>query len=292
MRATFGKWSIGRFVPGIFALTILAACQPSGGSGPSGTTSTSATSVNPTPPTVSPSASSGGPARSVQPGRYLRSMPQPERPPPAGAWVVLTTSASASRTVGSRRDSHSCSRRCRRVVRRCGSYTLTADATNTITVRPASYGELIALNDSKGLTIAIAASGSGPNPNIEFAALKTVTGFSRASGSSNLLLSLNTNSLVQSPSYSIEFLDSAQKSLQTLTGLTPVDSALTVDLSALQPSVAAAYNGNGIYVVLTNSRAWPCRAPTTRMRVTSVLSMISITPPSCKERRRCTAGTY
>ena len=136
-----------------------------------------------------------------------------------------------------------------------GSYGLTADAANTIRVRPASYGELTALNDGTGLTIGIAASGSGPNPNIKFVALKTVTGFSRAPGSSNLLLSLNTNSLVQSPSYSIEFLDSTQKSLQTLTGLTPADSALTVDLSALQPSVAAAYNGNGIYVVLTNSRS-------------------------------------
>jgi len=135
-----------------------------------------------------------------------------------------------------------------------GSYSLTANAANTISLRPAAYAELMAVNNSAGLTIAIAASGSGQNPNIKFVALRTVTGFSRASGASNLSLGLNTNSLVQSPSYSIEFLDSTQKSLQTVTGVTPANSALTVNLSALQPSVAAAYNGNGIYVVLTNSQ--------------------------------------
>ncbi len=256
MRTMFGKRSMGRIAPGIFALAILAACQPNGGSGPSGTASTSsASSVNATPPTVSLSTTSVG---SSPVGATVAVSPVHAGAAPA-SWstgcldnqCISITDSRLTAGQSFRLSTLSASGAT------LGSYSLTADATNTITVRPASYGELTALNESTGLTIAVAASGSGPSPNIEFAALKTVTGFSRASGSSNLLLSLNTNALVQSPSYSIKFLDSTQKLLQTLTGLTPVDSALTVDLSALQPSVAAAYNGNGIYVVLTNSQSQP-----------------------------------
>ncbi len=135
-----------------------------------------------------------------------------------------------------------------------GSYSLTADAANSISLRPSSYGELMLLNESGGLTVSIAPSGSGQSPIIKIAAFKAVTSFLKTSGSNNLLLNLNTNALVQSPSYSIEFFDSTQKSLQTLTGITPTNSILAIDLSALQPSVATAYNGNGIYVVLTNSQ--------------------------------------
>ena len=131
---------------------------------------------------------------------------------------------------------------------------MTADAVNSINLRPRSYSELKVLNDSSGLTVSIAPSGSGQSPIIHFAAFKSVTSFFKAPSSNDLQLNLNTNALVQSPSYSIEFLDSGQNSLQTLTRVTPVSSALTVDLSALQPSVAAAYNGNGIYVVLMNSQ--------------------------------------
>ena len=68
------------------------------------------------------------------------------------------------------------------------------------------------------------------------------------------MLNLNTNSLAQSPSYSVEFLDSSQKLLQTLTGVTASNSTLTVDLSSLQANVASAYAGGGIYVSLTNSQ--------------------------------------
>lgn len=135
-----------------------------------------------------------------------------------------------------------------------GSYSLTADAANTVSLRPNSYAELMLLNESGGLTLSIAPSSSGQSPIIEFVAFKTVTSFVKNSGSSNLLLNLNTNEQVQSSSYSIEFLDSTQKSLQTLTGITSTHSILTIDFSTLQPSVTAAYDGNGMYVVLTNSQ--------------------------------------
>ena len=135
-----------------------------------------------------------------------------------------------------------------------GSYSLTADAADTINLRPSSYAELTLLKESGGLTVSIAPSGSGQSPIIKFVAFQTITGFVKNSGSNNLLLSLNTNEQVQSSSYSVEFLDSTQKSLQTLTGITSTNSILTIDLSTLQSSVAAAYDGNGMYVVLINSQ--------------------------------------
>jgi hypothetical protein len=135
-----------------------------------------------------------------------------------------------------------------------GSYTLTANAGNSISLRPRSYGELRLLNESSGLTVSIAPTVSGQSPIITFAAFRSVTSFVRTPSSNDLLLNLNTNALVQSPSYSIEFLDANWNSLQTVTRLTPDSSALTVDLSALQPSAAAAYNGSGIYLVLRNSQ--------------------------------------
>ena len=134
-----------------------------------------------------------------------------------------------------------------------GSYQLTADAGNTIRIRPAANGELAAMSDAAGLTIAVSASGSGPKPAIEFIALKAITAFSRAPGSTSLQLRLNANSVVQSPFYTILFLDSQRKALQTVTGVTQANAALSIDLATLQPAVAAAYDGDGIYVVLKNS---------------------------------------
>ncbi len=135
-----------------------------------------------------------------------------------------------------------------------GSYNLTADAANTISLRPSSYAELMLLDESAGLTVSIAPAGSAQSPIIKFVAFKAVTSFINRAGSSNLLLNLNTNEQVQSSSYSVEFLDSTRKSLQTLTGITPANSILTIDLSTLLPSVTAAYDGAGMYVVLTNSQ--------------------------------------
>jgi hypothetical protein len=135
-----------------------------------------------------------------------------------------------------------------------GSYSLTANSGNAISLRPRSYAELKLLNDSSGLTIAIAAAGSGQSPIIQFAAFKSVTSFFKTPGGNDLLLNLNANPLAQSPSYSIEFLDTNQNSLQTVTRVTPDNAVLTVDLSTLQPGVAAAYNANGIYAVLRNSQ--------------------------------------
>jgi len=135
-----------------------------------------------------------------------------------------------------------------------GTYAVTASTTNSVSFRPSSYAELSLLNTSAGLTVDIAPSGSGQSPIIEFSAFKIVTGFLKAPGSNNLVLNLNTNSLAQSPSYSVEFLDSSRNVLQTLTGVTASNSTLTVDLSSLQASVASAYDGGGIYVSLTNSQ--------------------------------------
>jgi hypothetical protein len=135
-----------------------------------------------------------------------------------------------------------------------GSYTLSADATNSVNFRPASYGELTLLNSSAGLSISIAPLGSGQSPIIVFSAYKAVTGFLNSAGSNSLILNLNANPLISSSSYSVEFLDSNHDPLQTLTSVTPTNSTLAIDFSTLMSSVTTAYNGNGIYVVLTNSQ--------------------------------------
>jgi hypothetical protein len=137
-----------------------------------------------------------------------------------------------------------------------GSYNLTADAANSLRFRPRSAGELQLLGQS-GLAVTVAPLGAAQGPITEFVALKIVTRFARASGSDDLLLSLNTNALAQSPSYSLEFLDSARTSLQTVSGVTSANSTLTVKLSALEPAVVTAYQGDGIYVVLRNSQSQP-----------------------------------
>ena len=136
-----------------------------------------------------------------------------------------------------------------------GTYTLIADSADTIVLRPSSYAELASLNQSAGLTVSISPSNSGASGfPIQFAAFKTVTSFSHGLIAGQLTLNLNTNSTVQSSAYSIDFLDSNQTLLQSVTGITPSNSTLAIDAASLQSNVMAAYNGGGIYVRLTNSQ--------------------------------------
>jgi len=61
-----------------------------------------------------------------------------------------------------------------------GTYGVTASAANAVSFRPKSYAELSLLDTSTGLTVAIAPSGSGQKPIIEFPAFKIVASFLKA----------------------------------------------------------------------------------------------------------------
>lgn len=135
------------------------------------------------------------------------------------------------------------------------TYTVTASSSNTIVFRPTSYAELALLDQSTGLSVSITPqSPAGSSPIISFVAYKVVTSFSHGLSSGQLTMNLNGNSAVQSSSYSIDFLDTNQNLLQTLSGVTPTASSLIVDSTSLQSAVVAAYDGNGIFVRIANSQ--------------------------------------
>ena len=135
-----------------------------------------------------------------------------------------------------------------------GTYNLTASSANTIGFRPGTYAELAALDTGAGLTVSVAAAQSAGTPIIRIVAYRAITAFSSPPGSTSLAMTVSGIAAARSDSYSVEFLDATQAALQTVTGVTPQGTALTIPLASLQPSVTTAYHGSGVFVVLSNAQ--------------------------------------